>query len=95
MLRDNIVSVMKNINDTMSICPYKNFINKSIKDNPDRLDTKYGSHVEINTIVKVKIAAIIGDDVMLDASIPNDIYVIASNKNPNIDVKYVGISGVP
>ena len=68
-------------------------MNISIKDNPDKELTKYGTHVDANTIAKVTIAAIIGDSVILDANIPNDIYVIDNSKNPNIDVKYVGISG--
>ena len=40
------------------------------------------------------IPAIIGDSVILDASIPNDMYVIESSKNPKIDVKYIGIFGI-
>ena len=44
-------------------------------------------HVAANTNANVNIPAIIGDSVKLDANIPNEIYVIESNKNPNIDVK--------
>lgn len=85
---------MKNTVAVMSICPYKNLINKSIKDSPDKLLTKYGNHVDANTIANVNIPDIIGDSVILEANTPNDIYVIDSNINPNIDVKYVGISGI-
>ena len=50
--------------------------------------------VDPNTNPNDSIPEIIGESVKLDASIPNEIYVPESNKNPNIDVKYVGISGI-
>ena len=94
IIKHNIVSVINNIVDVISICPYKKLINKSIKEKPDNASIKYGNHVDANTNPNVNIPDIIGDSVKLDERIPKDIYAIDNNKNPNIDVKYVGISGV-
>lgn len=68
-------------------------MNRSISDSPDSADWKYGNHVDINTNPNVSIPAIIGDSVRLDASTPNDMYVIANSINPSIDVRYVGMFG--
>ncbi len=94
IVKNNTVSVINNTVATMSICPYKNLINESINEKSDNTVTKYGIHVDANTNPKVIIPDIIGDSVKLDASIPNDIYVIDNSTNPSIDVKYVGTSGV-
>ena len=89
-----IVNVKNNTIELMSICPYKNVINWSNSDKFDKLVTIYGIHVDPNTNANVIIPAIIGDSVRLDANIPNDIYVIESSINPNIDVKYIDTFGI-
>lgn len=89
-----IVNVTNNTQEPIFICPYKKFMNWSINDKFDKLSTKYGTQVAANTSANVIIPAIIGDSVRLDASIPNDIYVIESSKNPKIDVRYIGILGI-
>ena len=88
------VNVTNNTQEPIFICPYKKFMNWSINDKFDKLSTKYGTQVAANTSAYVIIPAIIGDSVRLDASVPNDIYVIESSKNPKIDVRYIGILGI-
>lgn len=90
----NMVIVANKTTDVILICPYKNDINWSIKDKFDKLSTKYGAQVDAKTNANVNIPAIIGDSVKLDDKIPNDIYVIESNKKPNIVVKYIGTFGI-
>ena len=89
-----IVSVTNNTTDAILICPYKKFINWSINDKLFKLSTKYGTHVAANTKANVIIPEIIGDSVRLDASIPNDMNVIESSKNPKTVVKYIGTFGI-
>ena len=84
---------MNNTTDAMSICPYKKLINWSIRDNLDKLFTKYGIHVNAKTAAKVSIPDIIGDSVILDANTPIEIYVHDNSIKPNIDVKKIGILG--
>ena len=89
-----IVSVTNKTVDVISIFPYKKLINKFINEKLDNESTIVGSQVEANTNATVNIPDTIGDSVILDANNPKDMYDIDSNKNPNIDVKYVGISGI-
>lgn len=84
---------MNNTTDEIFIVPYKKLINKSISDILDKLVTIYGSHVVPNTNANVIIPDTIGDSVKLEENIPNPTYTRESNKNPNIDVKYIGIFG--
>ena len=89
-----MVSVTNKTVDVMSIFPYKKLINKFINEKLDNDSTIVGSQVDANTNATVNIPETIGDSVILDANNPNDMYDIDNNKNPNIDVKYVGTSGI-
>ena len=89
-----MVSVTNKTVDVISIFPYKKLINTFINEKLDNSSTIIGSQVEANTNATVNIPETIGDSVILEANNPNDIYDIDSNKNPNIDVKYVGTSGI-
>ena len=89
-----MVSVTNKTVDVISIFPYKKLINKLINEKLDNDSTIVGSQVDANTNATVNIPETIGDSVILDANNPNDIYDIDNNKNPNIDVKYVGTSGI-
>ena len=60
---------------------------------PDKDVTISGNQVEANISPRVTIPDITGDSVILEANIPKDKYAIESNKNPIIEVMYVGISG--
>ena len=89
-----MVSVTNKTVDVISIFPYKKLINRLINEKLDNDSTMVGSQVDANTNATVNIPETIGDSVILDANNPNDIYDIDNNKNPNIDVRYVGTSGI-
>jgi len=89
-----MVSVINKTVDVISIFPYKKLINKFINEKLDNSSTIVGSHVDANTNATVNIPETIGDSVILDANNPKDMYDIDNNKNPSIDVKYVGTSGI-
>ena len=93
-----INNAVNEINLTISstaISPDGNLSNMFINENVESVLLMFGKNHVIMKNPIVSIPAIIWFSVMLDANIPNEIYAMLSNKNPNNVTNAVCICGVP